>query len=155
MGLDHAWAIEHPAPHCRECVLRRRRVCSGPRAKVMLQQGRSGARTVEDAVRHIDRTIAAVQVGITAAGIALGWVGEPALARLIEPALTLLPATWQGVVMHILAFSITFLFLTFISIIVSDHDPRWLLCLAGQETPCGNHEGAGAPCRAASQLCVR
>ncbi len=79
------------------------------RVEEMLKQGRSGARTVEDAVRHIDRTIAAVQVGITAAGIALGWVGEPAVAGLVEPALSFLPVAWQGVVTHTLAFGITFL----------------------------------------------
>ena len=62
------------------------------RVEEMLLQGRSGAKTVEYAVRHIDRTIAAVQVGITAAGIALGLVGEPAIARLVEPALAFLPA---------------------------------------------------------------
>ena len=94
------------------------------RVEEMLQQGRSGAKTVEDAVRHIDRTIAAVQVGITAAGIALGWVGEPALARLVEPALNFLPATWQGVVTHTLAFGITFLFLTFISIVFGELIPK-------------------------------
>lgn len=94
------------------------------RVEEMLQQERSGAKTVEEAVKHIDRTIAAVQVGITAAGIALGWVGEPALARLIEPALNVLPATWQGVVTHTLAFGITFIFLTFISIVFGELLPK-------------------------------
>lgn len=94
------------------------------RVEEMLQQGRSGAKTVEDAVRHIDRTIAAVQVGITAAGIALGWVGEPAIARLVEPALNFLPSTWQGVVTHTLAFGITFIFLTFISIVFGELIPK-------------------------------
>jgi putative hemolysin len=94
------------------------------RVEEMLQQGRIGAKTVEDAVRHIDRTIAAVQVGITAAGIALGWVGEPALARLVEPALDFLPATWQGVVTHTLALGITFLFLIYISIVFGELIPK-------------------------------
>jgi CBS domain containing-hemolysin-like protein len=94
------------------------------RVEEMIQQGRIGAKTVEDAVRHIDRTIAAVQVGITAAGIALGWVGEPALARLVDPALDFLPATWQGVVTHTLALGITFLFLIFISIVFGELIPK-------------------------------
>jgi len=90
------------------------------RVKEMLQQGRIGASTVEEAVKHIDHTIAAVQVGITAAGIALGCVGEPALARLVEPAVTFLPTTWQGVVTHSLAFGVTLLFLTFLCIIFGE-----------------------------------
>jgi putative hemolysin len=94
------------------------------RVEEMLLQGRSGAKTVEYAVRHIDRTIAAVQVGITAAGIALGLVGEPAIARLVEPAFAFLPATWQGVVTHTLAIGISFIFLTFISIVFGDLIPK-------------------------------
>jgi len=94
------------------------------RVEEMLQQGRSGVKTVGDAVRHIDRTIAAIQVGITAAGIALGWIGEPTIARLVEPALNFLPATWQGVVTHTLTFGITFIFLTFISIVFGELIPK-------------------------------
>lgn len=94
------------------------------RVEQMLREGRSGAQTVEYAVRHIDRTIAAVQVGITAAGIALGWFGEPAIARLIEPAITFLPATWQGVVTQTLALGICFLFLIFISIVFGELIPK-------------------------------
>lgn len=94
------------------------------RVEQMLQEGRSGAQTVEYAVRHIDRTIAAVQVGITAAGIALGWVGEPAIARLIEPAMNFLPATWQGAVTQTLALGICFLFLIFSSIVFGELIPK-------------------------------
>lgn len=94
------------------------------RIEEMLQQGQSGAKTVHEAVRHIDRTIAAVQVGITAAGIALGWVGEPALALLVEPVLGCLPAPWQGVVTHSLAFAFTFLTLTFLCIVFGELLPK-------------------------------
>jgi CBS domain containing-hemolysin-like protein len=94
------------------------------RVQEMLRQGRKGAKTVEEAVRHIDRTIAAVQVGITAAGIALGWVGEPALGRLVEPGLTLLPPAWQGTATHALAFAVTFLLLTFLCIVFGELLPK-------------------------------
>ncbi len=94
------------------------------RVEEMLQQEQRGAKQVHEAVENIDRTIAAVQVGITAAGIALGWVGEPALAHLIEPALNFLPTAWQGVITHSLAFGITFLFLTFLCIVFGELLPK-------------------------------
>src|SRR5262245_10740386 len=42
--------------------------------------------------RHIDRYLAACQLGITLASLGLGWLGEPAFASLIDPVLE-----WIGV----------------------------------------------------------
>src|SRR5437868_5752704 len=58
------------------------------RVEEMVRQGVSRAGAVRQAVAHLDRSIAATQLGITLASIALGWVGEPALARLLQPLAT-------------------------------------------------------------------
>src|SRR5439155_11652920 len=55
------------------------------RIEEMVRQGVKGAKAAESAINRLDRSIAATQLGITLASIGLGWIGEPALARLMQP----------------------------------------------------------------------
>src|SRR5271156_1357325 len=55
------------------------------RVEEMVAAGVPGANIVEEMVRRLDRAIAATQLGITLASIALGWISEPALALLVAP----------------------------------------------------------------------
>src|SRR5215471_9066548 len=57
----------------------------------LIAEGNRGARVVRRAVSEPDRYIAATQLGITMASLGLGWVGEPALAAMLEPPLEFLP----------------------------------------------------------------
>jgi putative hemolysin len=40
-------------------------------------KGKSVAKVVQDELHHLDNYIAATQLGITLASLALGWIGEP------------------------------------------------------------------------------
>src|SRR4249919_3945281 len=62
------------------------------RVDQLIAEGHHGARAVRRAVSAPDRYIAATQLGITMASLGLGWMAEPALASVFEPALTFLPA---------------------------------------------------------------
>src|SRR5919202_3806212 len=57
----------------------------------LIAEGHRGARAVRRAVSAPDRYIAATQLGITMASLGLGWIGEPALASMIERPLEFLP----------------------------------------------------------------
>ena len=56
------------------------------RSKVdqMAAEGDRKSRTVQQALNHLDRYISATQLGITLASLGLGWLGEPALAVLVD-----------------------------------------------------------------------
>ena len=97
------------------------------RVEELVNQGVGGATAVRDAVTHLDRTIAATQLGITLASIALGWVGEPALARLVEPLLAaVLPAEWARAAAHPVAFVVAFGLITFMHVVFGELIPKTL-----------------------------
>ncbi|HEY0591264.1 MAG TPA: CNNM domain-containing protein, partial [Thermoanaerobaculia bacterium] len=50
-------------------------------------RGSTRARTALRLTRNLDAYLSATQLGITLASLALGWIGEPAFAGLIEPSL--------------------------------------------------------------------
>src|SRR5215510_12230582 len=62
------------------------------RVDQLIAEGHRSARAVRRAVSAPDRYIAATQLGITMAALGLGWLAEPALASVFEPALSFLPA---------------------------------------------------------------
>src|ERR1700754_5031544 len=66
----------------------------------LLAEGSRMARPVRRALDNPDRYIAATQLGITMASLGLGWIGEPALASLLEPMLRGLPWTISETTTH-------------------------------------------------------
>jgi CBS domain containing-hemolysin-like protein len=55
------------------------------RLEQLADQGRGNAVLARRQIQHIDRYLAACQLGITLASLGLGWLGEPAFAQLLEP----------------------------------------------------------------------
>ncbi len=52
----------------------------------LAKEGESGAEEVIEQLDKIDESLSACQIGITMASIGIGFLGEPALAELLEPA---------------------------------------------------------------------
>src|SRR5438874_5142299 len=90
----------------------------------MVQQRLRRAKAVAEATENLDRSIAATQLGITLASIALGWVGEPILASLIDPLFERLPKPWHGTVLHTVATSLDFLLITFMHVVFGELIPK-------------------------------
>ena len=96
------------------------------RTDQMIAEGHRGATAVRRAVSAPDRYIAATQMGITMASLALGWVAEPALASLFQPALEFLPAHIAVATAHSIAVSTAFAIITAVEIIFGELAPKWI-----------------------------
>jgi len=94
------------------------------RVEELVQKGVPRAKSVEYATDNLDRSIAATQLGITIASIALGWIGEPALARIVEPVFNFLPEGWRFITSHSIATIIAFTMITFMHVIFGELMPK-------------------------------
>jgi magnesium and cobalt exporter, CNNM family len=96
------------------------------RVDQLIAEGHRGARAVRRAVTAPDRYIAATQLGITMASLGLGWLAEPALAAVFEPALTFLPAHLAQATAHSIAVAIAFAIITAAEIVFGELTPKWI-----------------------------
>ena len=90
----------------------------------LLAEGSRMARPVRRALQNPDQYIAATQLGITMASLGLGWIGEPALATLLEPVFRAMPAPISIATQHTLAVAIAFLIITALHIVLGELAPK-------------------------------
>lgn len=86
------------------------------RVEQLVAEHRPGAQSVSDAIHHLDSYIAASQLGITMASLGLGWIGEPALAGVLEPVLGRLGGHAAAIV--------TFVIITALLVIAGELTPK-------------------------------
>lgn len=87
-------------------------------------EGHRAAHSARQMVRHLDVYIAACQLGITMASLALGWIGEPAIAHLLEPPLVLLIGPLAPAAAHGVALALTFAIITSLHIVLGEQVPK-------------------------------
>jgi putative hemolysin len=96
------------------------------RVTELVSEGRVNATALQRAVDNLDANLAATQLGITISSLALGWVGEPALAHLVEPLLGFLPGSWVLAGSHAIAVTISFAIITALHIVLGELAPKSL-----------------------------
>jgi CBS domain containing-hemolysin-like protein len=79
-------------------------------------------------LKNLNSYLSACQLGITLASLALGWIGEPAIARLLEGPLSGLSDTLR----HGIAFAVAFAIITSLHIVLGEQAPK-LMGLASAE----------------------
>ena len=73
--------------------------------------------------QHLDTYLSACQLGITLASLGLGWIGEPAFARLLLPIFDLLKVTSVEII-HGVSFFFAFFVISFLHIVVGELAPK-------------------------------
>jgi len=93
------------------------------RIVALAETGNRRAKRLLGLLDHLNAYISATQLGITMASLALGWIGEPALAGLLE-------ATLHGRVSdplrHTISFIGAFTIITFLHIVLGELAPKTL-----------------------------
>ncbi|KAB2964987.1 MAG: HlyC/CorC family transporter [Thermoanaerobaculia bacterium] len=99
-------------------------------AKVRPTQIESGAETGErrarlalHMLRHLDSYLSATQLGITLASIALGWVGEPAFAWMLEPLVSRIPGA-SPTLLHSISLTAAFATVSVLHIVFGELVPK-------------------------------
>jgi len=96
------------------------------RIKQLVKEGNLNAKIALEAVKDLDKFIAAVQLGITISSIGLGWVGESTLASIVEPLFDFLPGIGQTIATHTVAVSIAFALITVLHVVIGELIPKSL-----------------------------
>ncbi len=93
------------------------------RLEKLRDEGARRASIALDQIDHVDQYVATSQVGITLASLGIGFLGEPALATLLEP-------IFGGVFSHAVALAISiaiaFTIVTFLHVILGEQAPKML-----------------------------
>jgi CBS domain containing-hemolysin-like protein len=94
------------------------------RVEELVNQGRAGAASLMAAITDLDRSVAACQLGITIASLALGYVSEPALAALLRPLFDTFPAEWQGPITRVFSVLFTLALITYMHVVFGEQMPK-------------------------------
>ena len=92
------------------------------RMEARAEAGSAAARLTLRMLDHLEAYLAACQLGITMASLGLGWVGEPAVAALLEPLFRTLGLS--EVALHTVSFLVGFLLFSSLHIVVGEQVPK-------------------------------
>ena len=92
------------------------------RLQQMIAAHRIGARTVQKLHQKLDHVLNAVQFGVTVASLALGWIGEAAVAHMLEPLFRPLPHS--QLYAHGVAVAVAFVLITYLVVILGEVVPK-------------------------------
>lgn len=101
------------------------------RIATLADAGDANAQRLLGLVDNLNAYISATQLGITLSSLALGWIGEPAVAHLLEvPLAGLVSET----VLHTISFTVAFSIITFLHIVLGELAPKTIALERAEKT---------------------
>jgi CBS domain containing-hemolysin-like protein len=101
------------------------------RLEPLAESGNRRARTALASISDLQRQLAGAQLGITAASLGLGVLGEPAVASVIEPLIERIGDPPEGLV-HALGFAIALAIVSYLHLVLGEMVPK-NVAIAGPE----------------------
>ncbi|MFM2093379.1 MAG: Hemolysin [Planctomycetota bacterium] len=98
------------------------------RIEELVRSGHPRAQLAKHVITHLDAYLSATQLGVTMASLGLGWVAEPAFARIVNAAVGNLG--WSSTTRHTISAIVAFGIITFLHILVGELAPK---CMAIRE----------------------
>lgn len=89
----------------------------------LVKEDVSNAKLALDITNSLDTYLSATQLGITLSSLALGWIGEPAVSRLIESPLKNY-FDLNDILVHAISFTIAFTLITLLHVVLGELVPK-------------------------------
>lgn len=93
------------------------------RLEELIKEKVPNAKMAYEMSNSLDTYLSATQLGITLSSLALGWIGEPAVSRLIERPLVDYFGL-EGVAVHTVSFAIAFTLITLLHVVLGELVPK-------------------------------
>ncbi len=97
----------------------------GSQLEALQSDGNRRAAVARQVISNLDAYLSACQLGITLASLGLGWIGEPFLARMLQP-LFALASIQSETVIRATSFALAFSVITFLHIVLGEQAPKIL-----------------------------
>ncbi len=94
------------------------------RVEQMVVDGRMFAKTARWLAERLEKSLSACQLGITMASLALGWVGEPAVAAMLYPVFELFGIPQESPVVHTISVIVGFTIITALHLVIGEQAPK-------------------------------
>lgn len=94
------------------------------RLEQLCNEGNSNAKKALKLVNDVNRMLAAAQLGVTIASIALGWVAESTIVQIIEPVINIFTHSAGKISAHIIAVPISFILVTYFHVLLGEQLPK-------------------------------
>lgn len=99
------------------------------RLEQLVNDGNDQAKVALRLVNNVNKMLAAAQLGVTIASIALGWVAEATMVQLVTPIIQYVPH--GHIAVHAVAIPVSFLLVTYFHVLLGEQLPK---CLALKHT---------------------